>query len=470
MPLRSFEAARTHSPINRRQMLHVTAASFGTAVTNWHMAPRALAAENGQSDRAFVVEGIDRVTVRVPFRDAPRRAMDREIPHWRYSEIFNVHLAGGATGHGETLLYYTWGVSSDEDVERIEGKNAVELVWDDSLGAGLQMALFDAVAKQIGVPIHSLLGNKVNDRTPLSWWNIDMAADDMVSECQEALRQGYMAYKTKGRPWFDIWEQVEKAAAVVPESFKIDMDFNDTLLDADRAIPILKDLERFPQIDIYETPIPQGDIAGNKRIREATRVKIAMHYGNPAPVAAIREQACDGFVVGGGASRVMHQGAVAAMADMPFWLQLVGTGITAAYSLHFGAVLSHAKWPAVNCHQLYTHSLLKQPIIVRDGFADIPSGPGLGCEIDWEAVKSFQVKKPPERPEPERMIETSWPDGRKMYIANNGTVNFMLRQGMRGVIPFYERGVTSRLVPDDGSSTWREIYGKARREPYLIRE
>ena len=37
---------------------------------------------------------------------------------------------------------------------------------------------------------------------------------------------------------------------------------------------------------------------------------------------------CDGFVVGGGATKVMNAGRVAAMADMPFWLQLVGSTIT----------------------------------------------------------------------------------------------------------------------------------------------
>ena len=407
------------------------------------------------------VERIERTTVRVPFRAAPRRAMDRELPHWRYSEIVEVHLRGGAVGIGETLLYYTWGATSDEDIAKAQGKNAAEILWDDGLGAGLQMALFDAVGKALAVPIHRLLGPQVHDVTPLSWWNIDMASDDMAAECAEAHRQGYMSYKTKGRPWFDIWDQVARAAKVVPESFKIDMDFNDTLLDAERAIPILKDLEKYPQIDIYESPIPQGDIAGNRAIRQATRVKIAMHYGNPAPRQVAAGDVCDGFVVGGGASRVLRQGAFAAEVDMPFWLQLVGTGITAAYSLHFGAVLSHARWPAVNCHQLYTHSLLKEPLRVRDGVARVPQKPGLGFDLDRDAVAKFRVEKPESRPEPKRLVETRWPDGSTMYFANTGSVNFVLREGMQGRIPFYKRGVQTRQLPDDGSSAWRELYEKA---------
>jgi galactonate dehydratase len=71
-------------------------------------------------------------------------------------------------------------------------------MWDDSLGAGLQIALFDAVAKQAGVPVHALLGQKVNKITPLSWWAIEMNADDWLMECQDAVKAGYISFKTKG--------------------------------------------------------------------------------------------------------------------------------------------------------------------------------------------------------------------------------------------------------------------------------
>jgi galactonate dehydratase len=274
-----------------------------------------------------------------------------------------------------------------------------------------------------------------------------------------------MAYKTKGRPWFDVHEQLEKSTKVVPAEFKIDMDFNDTLLDAERAIPILKELEKHPQVDIYESPIPQQDVKGNQKIREATRVAIAMHYDTPPAVTAIKQEVCDGFVIGGGASRCLRRGHVAAMADMPFWLQCVGTGITAAFSLHLGGVLSHATWPAVNCHQLYTHQMLAKPIVVKEGFASVPDQPGLGYDLDRDAIEKFRVPKPPRRPEPKRLIETTWPDGKKMYIANTGEVNFMLTHGQRGKIPFYISGADTRLLPDDGSPQWKELYNKSRREP-----
>ena len=331
------------------------------------------------------------------------------------------------------------------------------------------MALFDAVARACDVPIHCLLGTQVHQRTPLSWWNIDSHPEDMAAECEEAYRQGYLAYKTKGRPWFDIYEQMKLAAQVVPPEFKIDMDFNGTLLDAERGMRIIKDLAEFPQTDIYESPIPQGDVAGNQAIRKATRVKIAMHYGSPDPKVAISEGVCDGFVVGGGASRILRRAHVAAMADMPFWLQLVGTGITAAWSLHFGAVTSHSTWPAVNCHQLYTHSMLTRPIEVREGFANVPDGVGLGYDIDWDAVERFRVDDL-DRPDPPRLVEVNWPDGTRMYFNHLGGRNFVLSPSSKpGLVPFFKRGVKTRLLPDDGSAKWRDLYERSRAAPLVIR-
>lgn len=460
----------TESP-SRRDFLKAGIVGLGSASLASTAPFTAMSLAASKPGRDLTIARIDRTTVRVPFRPAPQRAMDRELPHWRYSEIFEVRLRCGHVGFGENLLYYTWGASSDDDVKRVEGANAADLLWDDSLGAGLQMALFDAVARALDVPVHRLLGHQVHERTPLSWWNIDMAVDDMAAECALARKTGYMSYKTKGRPWFDVWKQVDEAAKVVPPDFKIDMDFNSTLLDAERGIPILKDLEAYPQVDIYESPIPQSDIKGNQAICAATRVNIAMHYGTPQPIIALKENVCDGFVVGGGATRVMEAGAVCAAGDKPLWLQLVGTGITAAFSLHFGAVLSHARWPAVNCHQLYTHSLLTEPIEVRDGFAAIPSGPGLGYELDKDALERFRVDKPTERPDPPRLLKTTWPSGKTMYLANNGEVNFMVRKGGKeGILPFYERGVDTVLVPDDGSDRWKRLYQTSRAKPTIVDE
>lgn len=452
--------------LNRRRFLNRSAmtgaAVSGISLLTGQSRAALRAAGAVVNDQHFRIESVERTTCRLEFRETPRRNMDREIPHWRFIEICDVKLSSGVTGTGETMLYYTWGVPSDAAVARVIGKNAVDLMWDDSLGAGLQMALFDAVGRAAEVPVHALLGRRVHETTPLSWWNIDTSAADMKSECQEALKLGYKSYKTKGRPWFDVFEQVRTAAEGLPEDFKIDMDFNDTLRTAEQGLPILKELAKYPQVDIYESPIPQSDVEGNRKIAAATDVNIAMHYGNPTPKICVQSGCCDGFVVGGGASRTTSSGRFCEQVQMPFWLQLVGAGLTAAHSLHFGGVLQQAKWPAVNCHQLFEHDLLTEPIVVTDGHAAVPDRPGLGYEVDRDLVRKFKVERPSQRPEPQRLIETTWADGRRMYTANNGKVNFMLTAANQDQYPYYQPGAHSKLVPNDGSAKWQQLYEKAR--------
>lgn len=441
----------------KRSLQIATAAGFVSA-------SRAFGIANGiaVNEQHYEVTGVERTTVKLEYRDTPRRSMDRELPHWRYCELCQVTLKSGKTGIGETMLYYTWGVPSDEDVARVVGKSAIEIMWDDSLGAGLQMALFDAVGRTAGVPVHALLGQKLHSITPLSWWNIDTSAKDMALECQEARRLGYMSYKTKGRPWFDIFQQLDTATADLPADFKIDMDFNDTLLTAEKGMRILRRLSKYPQVDIFETPIPQSDIEGNKKIANSTRVHIAMHYGNPEAKACVQSGCCDGFVVGGGATSTMSAGRFCGQVQMPFWLQLVGAGLTAAFSLHFGGALEMAKWPAVNCHQLFENDLLAEKILLTNGHAKVPDTPGIGHQLNWDLVEKMKVDKPPSRPEPQRLIETTWSNGRRMYTASNGTVNFMLNAANQSKYPYYEPGADTRLVPDDGTPRWRELYAKAR--------
>jgi creatinine amidohydrolase/Fe(II)-dependent formamide hydrolase-like protein len=81
-------------------------------------------------------------------------------------------------------------------------------------------------------------------------------------------------------------------------------------------------------------------------------------------------------VIGGGVSRVLRDGTIAAQFDKPFFLQLVGAGLTTALSVQLGAVLPMAQWPAVNCLNNYADDLIVEPIEIHEGYAHVPDAPG----------------------------------------------------------------------------------------------
>ncbi|MCB0184516.1 MAG: hypothetical protein KDE31_09630, partial [Caldilineaceae bacterium] len=91
------------------------------------------------------IKEIERITLRVPF--TPRTAKWNALLAWQWQivEIIRVTSDDGTVGYGETLPHYTWGRVPDQAIARAKGKNPIELLGDDSLGAGLQMALYDLV-------------------------------------------------------------------------------------------------------------------------------------------------------------------------------------------------------------------------------------------------------------------------------------------------------------------------------------
>ena len=414
----------------------------------------------------LTVKNIKRIWLDIPFREVPRRNMIRELPHWTIFELCQVELECGVQGLGETMCFYTWGAVTDESVSRAIGATATGLMWDDSLGAGRQMAPFDAVAKALETPIYQLLGNQVRHQAHISWWSLEMPVEDWLSECKEAIAGGYTSYKIKARPWFDLREQLRTVTSEVPDHFEIDLDFNTMCNDSAHAVRLLCELERYPHVKIYESPIPQSDVGGNKYLRGQTSVPLAMHVGNPPLMTALKEDVCDGFVVNGGASQILHEAHIIAEANKVFWLQLVGTGITATWALHFAAVCSHARWPAVNCHNLYQNSLLKQPLGVEGSLAPIPQGPGLGVELDWDAVEQFRIEpiaKP--YPYPNLLIRISWPVGEADYYAHGLQYWDDFMNGRR---PVFAPGVKMEVLPDDGSDQWKQRYAEALKKPSWV--
>ncbi len=384
------------------------------------------------------ISDVERILLDVPFRERPGIHMSRRIWRWTLIEVCKVTTTDGLVGYGETVVHYTWGRVTDDQVRRVINQNPVDLMWDDSLGAGLQMALFDLVGKAMGVPCYRLMGSKVRDKCPISWWAIDMPPEDWAEEVKLAVKMGYANAKLKARPWFDIFEQIQAVSDAAPNYFRLDLDFNGLLLNSGYAVPILRDLEEFPKVSIFETPIPQGDVRGYLKIKSRVSRPIALHYGVPNLTVCVRENVCDGFVIGGGASRVMRQASAAAEVNMPFWLQLVGTGITATFAIHLGSVLTHALWPAITCYETYSDDLIKDKIEVQGGFVRVPERPGLGVTIDENALERLKIEPPAEKPEPKMRYCISWPDGTKMCFDH---ANDYYREFLAGNLPVFKRGV-----------------------------
>ena len=413
------------------------------------------------------ITNVERFVVSVPFTLGQRPVAERTVYNWSVFELCKVTTDAGLVGWGETIVHYVRYRVTDASVARVMRRSPADLMMDDSIGFGLQMALFDVVGKALEVPCHKLMGNKVRDWVPISWWSNEGPPDDWVRQAKDAVDAGYTTIKLKQRPWHDIIEQMKAVEAAVPPHFRVDLDANGTLHNAAAAVPVLRQLEEFDIVAMFETPIPQTDLLGNRQLRQVVSRPIAMHFGQPPYTTAIREAVCDGFVISGGVSEVLRSGTLSAEANMPFWLQIVGNGLTTIWAAHLGAVLSHATWPAITCMNLYRHQLLKKPIEVIGGFHRVPEAPGLGVEVDEEAMKGFLVPEevlrpfrdsdePFDFPRPRFILTAIYPDGNRVHFPG-------VRAGFK--LEAYTPGVRTEYWREDGTEEFEDLWRRIQESP-----
>ena len=331
------------------------------------------------------VKNLEAIALNVPFYcERVSKHMHRALTHGERVYVYRVELDNGIIGYGENMT------DESGNIDRVVGQNPFAIMQDDGVGFGIQMALFDAVGKMVEVPVYQLLGTKVRNRCPISWWDIDMPPEDWVEEVKESIKRGYTSIKLKARPWRDIFAQVNAVGQGAPEDYRFDIDFNGFLRTADGAIPVLQELDEHPNVAYYESPFYLGtDTEGAARLQEVVKNRIVEHFNEPC----LHARCCGGFVVGGGATGTRRVNALCASFDKPFWLQMVGTGITTAYAMHIGAVLSHAQLPAITCHELWERDLLTERLEVVDGTIQVPESPGLGIEVDEAALENYRVEK-----------------------------------------------------------------------------
>ena len=148
-----------------------------------------------------------------------------------------------------------------------------------------------------------------------------------------------------------------------------------------------QDLELARQIEAYdilsEDPIPKDDYDDYRRLKEGTPVLVTLHLQNLQQVIkAVNMQAVDGINVAPSDWSFLDMAKIAEAAGLPVWqASNVDNGPFDVFRLH----------PGQRCGNfVHQHSLLARPL-VEDGYAVVPDGPGLGIELDEEAVQEYAV-------------------------------------------------------------------------------
>lgn len=361
------------------------------------------------------IASIEAIPLHMSFRPEVAPHMLRAVTHGTLLTLYRLRLENGVTGYGDM-------VGAPGDVSAYSGKDAL-VEMRQTRHPGIQMACYDAVGHSLGVPAHALMGRQARPQVPFAYWTIDLPPEVLAQQVEYAASLGYTVYKFKCRPWWDPIQQMEAAAKVAPPGFKLWLDFNGHLREARLAVPILQALSKFECVGGFESPIPQRDAEGYKTIRRKIDKPVAAHYGSgcchvvsdgsfdPGVNAQtqICEGLCDGFVFGSmDVDYIRASDGVAHEARKPFWIQVVGTALRAAWVMHVASTCREALLSSLAAHDLWAEDIAQAPRPV-DGWVRVPDGPGLGIEVDEAAIE--KLRNAPATPSPRRVSTVVYPSG-----------------------------------------------------------
>lgn len=413
------------------------------------------------------VTEIQRVTILNPFRADVAKWFSISANHCQLIEVIKVFTdSSNVIGFGETMVDYIavpYPVT-DEGVQRVIGSEVSEFIFDDTVGAGLQMALLDATGKALEQPAWKIFASeKFREACPVSWWNMEAPADVLAREAGRAVEAGYLSHKIKARPWFDIHKQVKAINEVTPDNYLIDIDWNGQLLDFERAKPVISELNRYGKIGLYEDPIPRDDLQGQLHLKEYCQRPLLTHYFEEWSPNQMCQGTVDGYVIDGGISRILRIGSEIEEYGLEGFIQICGTGLTVALSLHLGAVVKGAKHPYVSMYTSFSEEILVNPLVVSQGLIKVPDGPGLGVEVSEEQLEKLRFFG--ERPlgVPRRVYRFHIGDGRSKSYAK--VEQLWADSSLSGSMPVQPNNSFLEIMDDDGTSEFDKAFEKLKLAP-----
>ena len=140
-------------------------------------------------------------------------------------------------------------------------------------------------------------------------------------------------------------------------------------------------------------------------------------------------------------------------------------GITAAFACQLGAIMHTATLPGVTASHTYEDDLITEPQIVQRGFMKVPDNPGLGVELDEDAVDRYRNTPIPEW---ERWVSViTLPAGVRHYYRDLRQAENLMKLGND---ESYARGVRLEEWEDDGSDKFDRIWKRLQTQDMPIWE
>ena len=399
------------------------------------------------------IEQVDIIPIRPRFA---RRYEGHEIRMRSIDQrtVFRVACDNGVVGYGD----YRCAPPPQSVGDGMLGRSPFAFLRDESLPLGLGAACYDAAGKHLGIPAWQLMGSRQRQRVPVCAWTRPGSPAVMASEIERAAAEGYLLFKVHTCQHHDLLEQHRAIDDAAPPDFRMHYDFNHNRTLAG-VLPILEQLP-MARVACVEDPVVLSDLEGWRRLRERLPVPVLMHV---PPLNGIQEMlmgCADGFIIGeycGGFGDALIRGHAYARAGLLNVVQLTGGMLTKAFALHFACTLP--KGHTINLVDQYEDDVTQDVIPIDGGSSPVPDGPGLGVEVDEEALAELASRPAPQLPEHVGVLRLA--GGRVLYTPSIPDPSQVL-----GFEEGTLRGVDCEIWEDDGSEEFRRVRERVEREGY----
>ncbi len=298
-----------------------------------------------------------------------------------------------------------------EDATRIDRLWQLMFHGSDHYGRGgaalhvisaVDMALWDIWGKASGRSVSDLLGGRRLDDVPVYASEVmPETADEVRRIAERAVAAGYTALKLG---WGPLGRGLESDVELIRAARNAVGRGTALMIDGGRAYTVkgaLELLRRVEDQDLYwlEEALEPDDLDGYRRLADAAAVRIAAGEADAgiAPFRALVERGhvdvlqpdvarCGGFTV---ALQIAELARGRSVEVVP---HCFSTGVLVAASLHVVSILDRPTWSEFSvADSPLVNGILTTPFELVDGRLRVPSGPGLGVELDEELVARMRV-------------------------------------------------------------------------------
>jgi len=290
----------------------------------------------------------------------------------------------------------------------------------NALGA-LDIALHDLRGKWLGKPCYELLGGEA--RTSITPYaslqpepeapGVDAYREALVEAALTARAAGFRAakleatfagpYRHRGlaAPFERVTEVIAAVRTAVGPDFILMVDVQYAFPDAETCLSTIRDWRDF-DLFFIETPLPSDDLAGYARLARAQPIPIAagewlstrFEFLDLMDQGLVAVAQPDVGRVGGltEARRVCILARERGRAIVPHAWK---TGISIAAAAHLAAATPYCPYIEYLPAELSTSALRREVVLdglrLRDGQIELPATPGLGIEINRDALERYRV-------------------------------------------------------------------------------